>query len=87
MNDFPMTARIEIGASVRVEHQFDRDRLYVETARRHRQLCNGLTGVAISEHDGHGLCYQVKFPSGVVVTFDREELTVMPSPAAEERKP
>jgi hypothetical protein len=70
--------RIKNGTSVRVEHQFDRDRTYVEPARRHRQLCNGYTGVVIAEHDGHGLCYEVKFPSGVVVTFDREELTVMP---------
>lgn len=71
------TDKIKLDSAVRAAHQPDRDRGYVEGARKARQLSNGLTGVAIAEHDSHGLCYEVKFPSGVVVTYDREELEVV----------
>lgn len=76
--------RIKLGSSVRVAHQPDRDRGYVEEHRAKRQLGDNLTGVAIAEHDSHGLCYEVKFASGAVITYDSEELEVMPSPTAEE---
>ena len=36
-----------------------------------------LTGVSIAEHDSHGLCYEVKFASGAVITYDREEMEVV----------
>ncbi len=42
-----------------------------------RQAGDTLTGVAIAEHDSHGLCYEVKFASGAVITYDREELEVV----------
>ena len=70
--------RIKLGSSVRVAHQPDRDRGYVEEARAERQVGDTLTGVAIAEHDAHGLCYEVKFASGAVITYDREELEVVP---------
>jgi hypothetical protein len=79
--------RIKIGSSVRVAHRPDRDRGYVEEHRGARQIGDTLTGVAMAEHDSHGLCYEVKFASGTVITYDREELEVVPSPAAEERTP
>jgi hypothetical protein len=69
-------SRIEIGTSVTIDHQDDRDRGYVLSARAHRKLCDGLTGVVVEEHDGHGLCYEVRVQGGVVVTFDREELEI-----------
>jgi hypothetical protein len=84
MNVHPMTARIEIGTSVHVEHDPGRDRLYITTVHEHRRLCHGLTGVAIAEHDSHGLCYEIEFQDGAMVTFDREELCVVP-PATEEK--
>ena len=80
--------RIAIGTSVRVVHQPDRDRGYVEESRGMRRIGNGLTGVTVAEHDGHGLCYEVKFAmSGTVITYDREELEIVPSPTVEERSP
>ncbi len=68
--------RIKLGTPVRVTHHPDKDRGYVEEARSERRSGGGLTGVAIAEHDSHGLCYEVKFPSGIVITYDREELHV-----------
>ena len=72
-----MSDRIKIGSSVRVTHQADRDRGYVEAARGGRKLGDTLTGVAIAEHDSHGLCYEVEFVNGAVITYDREELEVV----------
>ena len=79
-----MSDRITLGSAVRVSHQADRDRSYVEHARLARQLCDGLKGVTIAEHDSHGLCYavkctsnEVKFSSALVVYYDREELEVI----------
>lgn len=67
--------RIKLGAQVLVTHQPDRDRTYIEEHRKARRLYDGLTGVVIDEHDSHGLCYEVKFPMGIMlVTYDREEL-------------
>jgi len=79
-------ARIKIGSLVRIVHQPDRDRGYVKSARDERRLGNGLMGITIAEHDSHGLCYQVRLPSLAVITYDREELEVMPSSTAEKRK-
>ena len=70
--------RIVLGVSVRISHQPERDRLYVVSARAARRLGDGRTGVAIAEHDSHGLCYEVELPSGLVLTYDREELEVVP---------
>jgi hypothetical protein len=67
-------SRLAIGSSVTIQHQPDRDRGYVEGARAHRRLCDGLTGIVVAEHDSHGLCYEVRLQEGIVVTFDREEL-------------
>lgn len=67
--------RIKIGTSVRVAHQTDRDRGFKESHKM-RQAGDGLTGVVIAEHDAHGLCYEVKFQSGTVITYDREELEI-----------
>lgn len=72
-----VSKRIKLGTSVRVAHRTDRDRGYVEKARGDRQLGDNLTGIAIAEHDSHGLCYEVKFPSGIVITYDCEELEVV----------
>jgi hypothetical protein len=69
--------RIKIGTSVRIAHQADRDRGYVESERAKRKLGNDLAGVAIAEHDSHGLCYEVQIGSGAVITYDREELEVV----------
>lgn len=74
-----MSDRITLGTVVRVSHQADRDRGYVEESRAMRQAGDTLTGVAIAEHDSHGLCYEVQFASGAVVTYDREELEVVPA--------
>lgn len=79
--------RITIGRSVRVAHQPDRDRDYLQSSHRMRQAGDGLTGVTIAEHDSHGLCYEVKFQSGAVILYDREELEVVPSSTAEDRTP
>ena len=80
-------AGIRIGASVRVAHQPDKDRGYLKEAHAMRQAGDGLTGVTVAEHDAHGLCYDVKFPStAAVITYDREELEVVSS-TAEERLP
>lgn len=65
-----MSDRITLGTVVRVSHQADRDRGYVEESRAMRQA---------GEHDSHGLCYEVQFASGAVVTYDREELEVVPA--------
>lgn len=70
--------RIDLGSTVQVSHQPDRDRLYIKSHRDMRRACDTLTGVAIAEHDSHGLCYEVKFASGDVITYDREELEVVP---------
>ena len=66
--------RIPLHSFVRVAHQLDKDRGYNMEVREVRRQYNGLTGVAIAEHDSHGLCYEVEFPNGIVVTYDREEL-------------
>ncbi len=81
-----MIDRIKIRSSVRVAHQPDRDRGYVKESHKMRQAGDTLTGVAIAEHDSHGLCYEVKFKSGNVITYDREELEVVPTPTTEERR-
>ncbi len=52
-----------------------------------RQVGDGLTGVAIAEHDSHGLCYEVRFANGSVITYDREELEVVPTSTTGERQP
>lgn len=78
-----MSDRIKLGTTVRISHQADRDRGYVEESRAGRKLGDTLTGVAIAEHDSHGLCYEVKLPNGDVITYDREELEVVPAPASE----
>ena len=67
--------RIKLGTCVRVTHQPGRDHSY---RRRDGARGDTLTGVAIAEHDSHGLCYEVKFASGDVITYDREELEVLP---------
>lgn len=72
-----MSDRIKLGSSVRISHQADRDRGYVKEHRAMRQAGDTLTGTAVAEHDSHGLCYEVKFASGSVVTYDREELEVV----------
>lgn len=72
-----MSDRIKLGSSVRVSHQSNRDRGYIEAARGGRKRGDTLTGVTIAEHDSHGLCYEVEFPSGAVITYDREELEVV----------
>jgi hypothetical protein len=71
--------RIKIGACVQIAHQPDRDRGYLKETHKMRQAGDTLKGVAIAEHDshGHGLCYEVKFASGAVITYDREELEVV----------
>ena len=80
-------AAIKLGSHVKVTRQPDRDHGYRKEDRAERQVGDTLTGVAIAEHDSHGLCYEVKFASGTVITYDREELEVVPSSAAEERLP
>ena len=72
-----MSDRIKLGSSVRISHQSDRDRGYIEAARGGRKLGDTLTDVAIAEHDSHGLCYEVEFPNGAVITYDCEELEVV----------
>ena len=72
--DLRETSRLTIGSSVTIQHQPDLDRTYIESARKHRKLCDGRTGIVIAEHDSHGLCYEVRLQGDVVVTFDREEL-------------
>ena len=69
--------KLTIGASVRIVHQSDKDRGYVKAHRRMREAGNGLMGVTVAEHDSHGLCYEVRLPSGNVITYDREELEVV----------
>jgi hypothetical protein len=76
--------RIKLGSSVQVSHQTNRDRGYVKESRAMRQAGDTLTGVAIAEHDSHGLCYEVKFASGTVITYDREELEVVPATSCQE---
>ena len=66
--------RLKLGTRVRITHQPDRDRGYIEGSRARRAAGNGLTGVAIAEHDSHGLCYEVQIEDGIVITYDREEL-------------
>ena len=69
--------KLTIGAFVRIVHQPDKDRGYVKAHRKIREAGNGLTGVTVAEHDSHGLCYEVRLPSGNVITYDREELEVV----------
>ena len=69
--------RLKIGTSVRIVHQPSKDRGYVKAHHKMREAGNGLTGIIAAEHDSHGLCYEVKLPSGNVITYDREELEVV----------
>jgi hypothetical protein len=72
-----MSNRLPIGTIVTVSHQPNLDRGYVVESRQRRRLTDQLTGTIIAEHDSHGLCYEILFAGGRVVTFDREELEVV----------
>jgi hypothetical protein len=49
---------------------------YTAEAIAARAVYDGRIGEVNDHHDGHGLCYGVKFEDGVVAFFDPEELEV-----------
>ena len=71
--------RIKLGARVQIMHRPDKDRGYLKSEAHKRLLGDDLTGTVIAEHDSHGLCYEVRLPNDDVITYDREELEVVPS--------
>jgi hypothetical protein len=66
---------MKIGDWVLVKHNSTRDREYVAEARPNRALFNGCVGHIEEEHNGHGLCYDVRFLNGVAC-YEPEELEV-----------
>ena len=66
---------MKIGDWVKVTHNPGRDREYVAEARPNRALFNGSVGQIQTEHNSHGLCYDVYFLNGVGC-YEPEELEI-----------